>query len=267
MSVAADPILDSSAPVSRRDAAGIATLTLNRPEQYNTLSRATIDALSAELQALAADDGIRVVILASTGRAFSTGHDLKEMRANRNEDFLARLLADCSTMMQTIVALRQPVIAKVQGIATAAGCQLVATCDLAVAARSARFATSGIHYGLFCATPAVALSRTVARKHALEMLYTGDFVDADTAARIGLVNRAVDDADLDAEVQALAQRIATKSAYAIELGKRSFYAQIDRPLDAAYRQTAADLLRNLLAADGIEGVDAFVEKRAPRFGR
>ena len=265
MSAAADSLTDSSPAVLRHDAHGVATLTLDRPSQYNTLSRAMIDALRAELEALAADETIRVVVLTGTGRAFSTGHDMKEMRANRNEAYLAQLLADCSAMMQAIVALPQPVIAKVQGIATAAGCQLVASCDLAVAARSARFATSGINYGLFCATPAVALSRTVARKHALEMLYTGDFVDADTAAAIGLVNRAVDDDALDAEVGALAAKIASKSGYALRLGKRSFYAQANQPLDAAYRCAAADLVRNLLAADGVEGVDAFFEKREPRF--
>lgn len=265
MSAAADSLNESSPPVLRSDAEGVATLSLNRPQQYNTLSRAMIDALTAEFEALAADEAIRVVVLTGTGRAFSTGHDMKEMRANRHEEFLGRLLADCSSMMQAIVALPQPVIAKVQGIATAAGCQLVASCDLAVAARSARFATSGINYGLFCATPAVALSRTVARKHALEMLYTGDFVDADTAAAIGLVNRAVDDAVLDTEVDVLARKIASKSGYAIKLGKRSFYAQAAQPLDAAYRCAAADLVRNLLAADGVEGVDAFFEKREPRF--
>jgi enoyl-CoA hydratase/carnithine racemase len=254
-------------PVLRHDADGIATLTLDRPAQYNTLSRATIDALSAALAGLADDERVRVVVIAGTGPAFSTGHDLKEMRANRDEAFYRRLLADCSAMMQSIVALPQPVIAKVQGIATAAGCQLVASCDLALAARSARFATSGINYGLFCATPAVALSRSVARKHALEMLFTGDFIDAETAARIGLVNRAVDDAALDDEVDALARRIAAKSGYALRLGKASFYTQAERPLDAAYRCASADLVRNLLAADGIEGVDAFFEKREPRFRR
>ena len=266
MSAAANDLPDTSPVVLREDDAdGIATLTLNRPAQYNTLSRATIDALSTELQTLAADDSVRVVVLASTGRAFSTGHDMKEMHAHRDKTFYERLLADCSAMMQSIVALPQPVIAKVQGIATAAGCQLVASADLAIAARSARFATSGINYGLFCATPAVALSRNVTRKHALEMLFTGDFVDADTAAQIGLVNRAVDDAALDAEVASLAQRIASKSGYAIRLGKASFYAQANQPLDSAYRCASADLVRNLLAEDGMEGVDAFVEKREPRF--
>jgi len=265
MSAAADNLSDQPAPVLRHDAVGIATLTLNRPLQYNTLSRSTIDALTNALQAIAADPSIRVAVIASTGRAFSTGHDLKEMRAKRDENFYKQLLGDCSAMMQTIVSLPQPVIAKVQGIATAAGCQLVASCDLAIAAASARFATSGINYGLFCATPAVALSRTVSRKHALEMLFTGDFVDADTAARIGLVNRAVDDAALDAEVDALARKIASKSGYAIKLGKASFYAQANQPLDAAYRCASADLVRNLLAEDGIEGVNAFFEKREPRY--
>jgi len=267
MSAAADHLAEQQPPVLRADADGIATLTLNRPAQYNTLSHATIEALSKALAAIAADERVRVVVIASTGRAFSTGHDMKEMRANRDEAFYRRLLADCSAMMQSIVALPQPVIAKVHGIATAAGCQLVASCDLAVAAASARFATSGINYGLFCATPAVALSRNVARKHALEMLFTGDFIDAETAARIGLINRAVDDATLDAEVDALARRIANKSGYAIRLGKASFYAQADQALDGAYRCASADLVRNLLAADGIEGVDAFFEKREPRYDR
>lgn len=265
MSAAVDTLPDSTPPVLRSDANGIATLTLNRPAQYNTLSRATIDAISAELRAIAGNDAIRVVVLASTGRAFCTGHDMKEMRANRDERFYRQLLGDCSAMMQSIVALPQPVIAKVQGIATAAGCQLVASCDLAIAADGARFATSGINYGLFCATPAVALSRNVARKHALEMLFTGDFIDAATAAQIGLVNRAVDETALDAEVDTLARKIATKSGYAIKLGKASFYAQANQPLDAAYRCASADLVRNLLAADGVEGLDAFFEKREPRY--
>lgn len=252
-------------PVQREDDAGIATLTLQRPERFNPLSSETIAALSAALADIADDPAVRVVVLASTGRAFSTGHDMKEMRAHHDETFLNGLLTDCSRMMQAIVALPQPVIARVQGIATAAGCQLVAACDLALAARSARFATSGINYGLFCATPAVALSRTVSRKHALEMLFTGDFIDADTAARIGLVNRVVDDEALAAETTALATRLARKSAFALRLGKASFYRQVNAPLDAAYRCASADLVHNLLAEDGLEGLNAFVEKREPRF--
>ena len=259
------PLTPDSPLVLRDDRAGVATLTLNRPAQFNTLSHAMIGALRAALAAIALDSTVRVVVLASTGRAFSTGHDLKEMRAQRGLDFLTRLLDDCSQMMQAIVALPQPVIAQVQGIATAAGCQLVASCDLALAGRSARFATSGINYGLFCATPAVALSRTVARKHALEMLFTGDFIDADKAAAIGLINHAVEDADLAAEVATLATKLARKSAYAMKLGKASFYQQSNQPLDTAYRCAAADLVANLLAEDGLEGLNAFAEKRAPRF--
>ncbi|MBM4226824.1 MAG: enoyl-CoA hydratase [Gammaproteobacteria bacterium] len=241
------------------------TLTLNRPGAYNTLSSATIAALSAELAAVADDPEVRVIVIASTGKAFSTGHDMKEMRTQHDEAFLNKLLGDCSRMMQMIVNLPQPVIASVQGIATAAGCQLVASCDLAIAAQSARFATSGINYGLFCATPAVALSRNVPRKHAMEMLLTGDFIDADTASRIGLINRAVEDAILEEEVLSLARRIASKSAYALRLGKASFHAQANQPLDAAYRCASADLVRNILAEDGLEGLNAFMEKRAPRF--
>lgn len=254
-----------ASPVVRRDADGITTLTLNRPEAYNTLSSATIAALSAELATLGDDPSVRVVIIASTGKAFSTGHDMKEMRTHHDEAFLSKLLGDCSRMMQMIVNLPQPVIARVQGIATAAGCQLVASCDLAIAAHSARFATSGINYGLFCATPAVALSRNVPRKHAMEMLLTGDFIDAETASNIGLINRAVEDARLDDEVHALARRIASKSAYALRLGKASFQQQANQSLDSAYRCASADLVRNILADDGLEGLNAFMEKRTPRF--
>lgn len=252
-------------PLIRADNEGIATLTLNRPDRYNTLSDTLIEALAEALSDIAADDAIKVVIIGALGKAFSTGHDLKDMRANRGKAYYEKLLGDCSRMMQSIIALPQPVIARVQGIATAAGCQLVATCDLAVAARSARFATSGINYGVFCATPAVALGRVVARKHALEMLFTGDFIDADTAASIGLVNRTIDDENLETETQALAEKIASQSQYAIRLGKASFYNQIGQPLDAAYRCASGDLARNLLAEDGIEGLDAFFEKRRPRW--
>jgi enoyl-CoA hydratase/carnithine racemase len=253
------------APLLRHDADGVCTLTLNRPAKYNTLSMEMLGALGAELAAIAGDASVRVVILASTGKAFCTGHDLKELRATREEAYYREVLATCSAMMQAIVALPQPVIASVQGIATAAGCQLVASCDLAIASNEARFATSGINYGLFCSTPAVALSRNVARKHALEMLYTGDFIDAATAAQIGLINRAVPAAELGPECLALAAKIAAKSTYAIKLGKASFYAQANQPLDAAYRCASAALVRNLLAEDGIEGVDAFFEKRTPQF--
>jgi len=244
---------------------GIATLTLNRPSRYNTLTSEVIAALSGHLTAIAASPEARVVIIASTGKAFSTGHDLKEMNAHRDESFYRRLLADCSRMMQAIVALPQPVIAQVQGIATAAGCQLVASCDLAVAAESARFATNGIANGLYCATPSVALSRVVHRKHALEMLLTGDFISAARAEEIGLVNHVVADDDLEHTTRALAARIAEKSQYAVRLGKASFYRQVDQGLDSAYRGTSEELVCNLLAADGVEGLNAFIEKRPPKW--
>ena len=231
---------------------GIATLTLNRPTRYNTLTSAVIAALSAHLTAIAASREVRVVIIAATGKAFSTGHDLKEMNAHRDETFYRRLLADCSRMMQAIIA-------------TAAGCQLVASCDLAVAARSARFATNGISNGLYCATPSVALSRVVHRKHALEMLLTGDFIDAARAAEIGLVNQVVDDAALDETTRAMAARIAEKSQYAVRLGKASFYRQVDQGLDSAYRGTSEELVCNLLSTDGVEGLNAFIEKRPPKW--
>ena len=244
---------------------GIATLTLNRAARYNTLTSDVIATLSARLAEIGDNHEVRVVIIAATGKAFSTGHDLKEMNVNRDETFYRHLLAACSRMMQAIVVLPQPVIAQVQGIATAAGCQLVASCDLALAARSARFATNGIQNGLYCATPSVALSRVVARKHALEMLLTGDFIDAERAAEIGLINHVVDDADLATATRALAGRIADKSQFAVRLGKASFYRQVDQGLDSAYRGTSEELVCNLLARDGIEGLNAFIEKRPPHW--
>ena len=257
--------LENPSDVSCELDQGIATLTLNRPAGYNTLTSAVIAAISGDLEALAADSAARVLIIASTGKAFSTGHDLKEMNAQRDEAFYRQLLSDCSKMMQAIVALPQPVIAQVQGIATAAGCQLVASCDLAVAAQSARFATNGIQNGLYCATPQVALSRVVARKHAFEMLLTGDFIDAERAAEIGLVNHVVDDAELATAARELALRIADKSQVAVRLGKASFYRQVDQALDAAYRTGSEDLVCNLLAEDGIEGLEAFIDKRKPQW--
>lgn len=252
-------------PVIRTDRDGITQLLLNDPDKYNTLSREVIDCLGQTLAELAVDDQVRVVVVAARGKAFCSGHNLKQMHANHGEDYYRQLLADCSTMMQSIVALPQPVIAKVQGLATAAGCQLVASCDLAIAGMSARFATNGINNGLFCTTPAVAVSRTVARKHAMEMLLTGEFIDAERAAAIGLINRAVADDALDDVVDKLAQQLAAKSQYAIRLGKASFNRQHDLPLDTAYRSASYDLVCNLMSDDGIEGVDAFINKREPRW--
>ncbi len=225
---------------------GIATLTLDRPGRYNTLTSEVIAAMSTQLAAIAASSEVRVVIIAATGKAFSTGHDLKEMNAHRDEAFYRRLLADCSRMMQAIVALPQPVIARVQGIATAAGCQLVASCDLAVAARSARFATNGIANGLYCATPSVALSRVVQRKHALEMLLTGDFIDAARAAEIGLVNHVVDDAALDqhhprhgaAHRRQIAVRSAPRQGLVLSSGQSGSRQRLSRHLGRTGVQSA-----------------------------
>ena len=252
-------------PVVRTDRDGITELMLNDPSHYNTLSRDVIDTMLDELTQISSDDAVRVVVIAARGKAFCTGHNLKEMRANRDQAYYECLLADCSRMMQTIVELPQPVIAQVQGIATAAGCQLVASCDLAIAALSARFATNGINNGLYCATPAVAVSRSLARKFALEMLLTGEFIAASKAAEIGLINRAVSDETLMDNVTELAQNLASKSQYALRLGKASFNRQLAQTLAPAYRSASRDLTCNLLAPDGIEGVDAFIEKRAPQW--
>jgi len=256
---------DHSSDVLYHVKQGIAKITLNRPERYNTLTSAVISEISTKLEILASDPTVKVLVIASTGKAFSTGHDLKEMNRVGDEAFYRQLLSDCSKMMQAIIALPQPVIAQVQGIATAAGCQLVATCDLAIAANSARFATNGIHNGLYCATPQVALSRVVPRKHALEMLLTGDFIDARRAAEIGLVNRVVRDEELESATRHLVSRITDKSQMAVRLGKTSYYRQAELPLDAAYRSGSEDLVRNLMAEDGVEGLTAFVEKRTPEW--
>lgn len=243
----------------------VAELMFNRPQAFNTLSEQALDALLAHFGAIASNTEIAVVIIAAQGKAFCSGHDMKEMHTRRDKDFYEILLEKCSTMMQTITQLPQPVIAEVQGIATAAGCQLVASCDLAIASNDATFATSGINNGLFCATPGVALGRAVSRKHALEMLFTGDFISAERAQEIGLINHAVPPAALREETRALALKIASKSRYAIRLGKQSYYRQMSEPLAAAYQSASADLVNNLLADDGREGVNAFIEKRKPEW--
>ena len=247
----------------RHDDHGIVTLTLNRPQQYNALSDALLGELQSQIDAIAADPAIRVVVIAGAGRAFCAGHDLKEMRARPDQGYYRDLFQRCSRMMLTITQLPQPVIARVHGIATAAGCQLVATCDLAVATPEARFATSGINVGLFCSTPAVALSRNVSEKRAFEMLMTGDFIDADTALRYGLVNRVVAADEIDKAVTDLARRIASKSAVAVAAGKRLFYRQRDLDLGAAYDAAAETMACNMMADDVGEGIDAFMQKRPP----
>lgn len=243
---------------------GVATLTLNRPDQFNALSEALIAAMQDALDAIAADETVRVVVIAGAGRAFCAGHDLRQMRANHDQDYMRELFRRCGRLMTTIVRLPQPVIARVHGVATAAGCQLVASCDLAVAADVAKFAVSGINVGLFCSTPAVALSRNVGRKAAMEMLLTGEFIDAAEACRRGLVNRVCPADALDAEVKRLTDAICAKSAVAIRQGKQLFYRQIEAGLDAAYQMAVETMACNMMCEDAVEGIDAFLEKRAPR---
>jgi enoyl-CoA hydratase/carnithine racemase len=245
------------------DARGVVRLTLNRPRQFNALSEEMLAALQAELDAIATNPQARVVVIAGQGKAFCAGHDLKQMRANPNQAYYEDLFARCSHMMMTIQRMPQPVIARVHGIATAAGCQLVAMCDLAVASEDATFAVSGISVGLFCSTPAVALSRNIGRKAAFEMLVTGDFIDARTAQALGLVNRVVPPAGLDAEVQRLVDAIITRPAEAIALGKSLFYRQIEMGIEDAYRLAGETMACNMMEPCAQEGVDAFIEKRAP----
>ena len=249
------------------DARGVVTLTLNRPDAFNALSQAMLTALQAELDAIAADGNARVVVLAASGKAFCAGHDLKEMRAQPSLAYYQTLFAQCTKLMLSVQSLEVPVIAKVQGIATAAGCQLVAMCDLAVAARSARFAVSGVTLGLFCSTPSVALSRNVARKAAFEMLVTGEFISAEQALEKGLVNRVADDSAVDAEVESLVAAILNKPRVAIAMGKQLFYRQVEKGIAAAYDDAGQTMACNMMDAAALEGVQAFIDKRPPDWGR
>jgi enoyl-CoA hydratase/carnithine racemase len=242
---------------------GIATLTLNRGDKFNPLSEEMLTALQAELDVLKADDGIRVVVLAATGKAFCAGHDLKQMRAQPSEEYYKKLFNQCSKLMLTVQQMPQPVIARVQGIATAAGCQLVAMCDLAVASTDAKFAVSGVNYGLFCSTPAVGLSRNVSRKQAMEMLLTGEFIDAEMARERGLVNRVAAMDDLDAEIGKLTASILAKPAVAIAMGKQLFYKQIEMGIGAAYQLAGQTMACNMMDEAALEGVQAFIDKRKP----
>jgi enoyl-CoA hydratase/carnithine racemase len=240
----------------------VATLTLNRSEQFNPLSSQMIAAIQAELNAIARDPVVRVVILAAEGKGFCAGHDLKEMRAHAGDKSWQRqLFDDCSRMMVSLTQTPQPVIARVNGIATAAGCQLVSMCDLAVAADTARFAMPGINIGVFCSTPAVGVVRNVGRKRAMEMLLTGEPIDAQTALAWGLVNRVVPVSQLDAEIGRFTDIILSRSSAAVHLGKQAFYSQIDRPLEAAYDTASEVMACNLLLEDAAEGMDAFLQKR------
>ncbi len=251
--------------LTRSDTGGIATLTLNRPKQFNALSMDMLDALQAALDDLADDPSIRVVVIAANGKAFCPGHDLKEMLANRTREFVGSLFDKCCKVMMSISRLPQPVIARVHGIATAAGCQLVGACDLAVASTDAKFATSGVNFGLFCATPGVAVSRNVSRKQALEMLMTGEFIDAATALQWGLVNRVAPADQLDIAVRELAELLLSKPPAVLAAGKKFFYRQIEMDMEPAYKLASQVITNNMLGHDALEGVSAFVEKRKPKW--
>ncbi len=243
----------------------VARVTLNRPAQFNALSEALMDALQGALDRIAADEAVRVVVLGAAGKAFCAGHDLREMRAEPSHDYYRALFAQCSRLMTSIQRMPQPVIARVQGIATAAGCQLVAACDLAVAVDTARFAVSGVNLGLFCSTPSVALSRNVPRKAAFEMLVTGEFIDAQAALARGLVNRVVPAAELDAAIGALVNSIAGKPREAIALGKELFYRQLEMGVEGAYQLAGQTMACNMMEPSALEGVQAFLDKRPPRW--
>lgn len=247
----------------RHDEGGVTTLTLNRGERFNPLSEEMLSALQIALKAIAADDSVRVVVLAAAGKAFCAGHDLRQMRATPEQDYYQALFQQCSKVMLAIQAMSQPVIARVHGLATAAGCQLVAMCDLAVAGEQARFAVSGVNVGLFCATPAVALSRNVSRKQAMEMLLTGEFIDAQTALQQGLVNRVVSNDMLDVTVAELCASILAKPALAISMGKQLFYKQLEMGIGAAYQLAGQTMACNMMDETAQEGVQAFIEKRPP----
>ena len=255
-----DPLL-----LRRQDARGVITLTLNRPQAFNALSEAMLTALQTELDLIARDDSARLLVIGASGRAFCAGHDLKEMRAEPSQAYYETLFAQCGRMMLSLQALPVPVIARVQGIATAAGCQLVAMCDLAVADSQARFAVSGVNLGLFCATPSVALTRNLGRKAAFEMLVTGAFMSADQALAKGLINRVVPADQLDAEVESLASVIVGKPRVALALGKALFYRQLEVGITAAYADAAQTMACNMMDDSALEGVQAFIDKRPPRW--
>jgi enoyl-CoA hydratase/carnithine racemase len=249
----------------REDDNGVCTLTLNRPRQYNALSAELLTALQNELDEISRDEKVRVVIIAANGKAFCPGHDLKEMRSSEEKSFHQALFAQCGKMMLSINQMPQPVIAQVNGIATAAGCQLVANCDLAVASEDARFAVSGIKVGLFCSTPAVPLSRNLPRKQAMQMLLSGDFISAQSALQYGLLNEVVKADELQQATRALADKIVAKSSLAITLGKDMFYKQLPMDLSEAYAYAAEKMTCNMDSEDAREGIDAFIEKRQPQW--
>jgi enoyl-CoA hydratase/carnithine racemase len=249
----------------RGNAAGVTTLTLNRPQQYNALSAQLLIELQAAVDAIADDAAVRVVVIAGAGKAFCAGHDLKELRSRNDPEFTKEMFERCSRLMVSLTRLPQPVIARVHGFAFAAGCQLVAQCDLAVASTNAQLATSGVKFGLFCNTPGVALARNIPRKQALEMLLTGEPMDAQTALSRGLVNRVVAPDQLDQEIAKLAQSILEKTPVAVTAGKRTFYRQIEAGLDDAYILATESMVCNMMTEDALEGIDAFMQKRPPKW--
>jgi enoyl-CoA hydratase/carnithine racemase len=251
----------------REQTKGIVTLRLNRPQQLNALSESMLELLQQQLDSIAGDPAVRCVVIAGAGKAFCAGHDLLEMRSNPSKPYYQKLFARCSRMMQTLQELPVPVIARVHGIATAAGCQLVGACDLAIAANTARFAVSGVNLGLFCSTPSVALSRNVSSKRAFDMLVTGRFIDAATAADWGLINEAVPEGELDAAIARKTAEIEGKSAAAIQYGKSMFYRQQHMDLGRAYEYASDVMARNMMEADASEGIDAFLSKRRPVWKR
>ena len=260
----------SSLILLREDVGSVAVLTLNRPQARNSLSEAMLEALGDALNAIAYDTSVRAVVLAANGPVFSAGHDLKELTSHRADEdrgraYFKHIMTMCSTMMQQIVTMPQPVVAAVQGIATAAGCQLVASCDLAVASQAAKFATPGVNIGLFCSTPMVALARNVSRKHAMEMLLTGEMISAEHAVRIGLVNRVAAPGAEREEALKIAKTIASKSAVTVKIGKEAFYRQLEMPLAEAYKYASDVMVENMLARDAAEGIGAFIEKREPKW--
>ncbi len=264
MSVTASQIVDDPI-LLRSDADGITTLTLNRPQQYNALSSQMLTHLQEQIDDINNDESVRVVIIAAAGKAFCAGHDLKEMRSSEERDFHQALFAQCARMMLSLNQMQQPVIAQVNGIATAAGCQLVANCDLAIASDKAKFAVSGINLGLFCSTPAVPLSRNLSRKRAMKMLLTGDFISAHTAEQYGLLNEVVAEDELDRATRDLAAKIVSKSASSIKLGKEMFYKQLTMDLSAAYDYAGNRMTCNMDSHDAREGIDAFIQKRKPEW--
>jgi enoyl-CoA hydratase/carnithine racemase len=250
-----------------QEARGVVTLTLNRPQSFNALSEAMLSELQRELDAIANDESVRVVVLGAAGKAFCAGHDLKEMRADPSPEYYKRLFAQCSDVMLTIQRLPVPVIARVQGIATAAGCQLVAMCDLAVASSTARFAVSGVNVGLFCSTPGVALSRNVLRKAAFEMLVTGEFISSEEAKARGLINHVAEPEQLDAEVEKLVATILAKPRVAVAMGKEFFYRQAELGIAAAYGAASQVMACNMMDEAALEGVQAFIDKRPPHWNK